>query len=90
MVERSREKPKRHLVAAVGDVELYRIEDAFGCQWIRTHAGIETCMSEKCARLFFLDAKRSGEIFDLEQAIEVSEGPSEDPLEEPLEDPQEE
>jgi len=60
-------RPKKHLVAAIRDVELYRVDDDFGCQWIRMHNGIKTCMSEKAARMFFADAKRTGEIFDLEE-----------------------
>jgi hypothetical protein len=54
-------------VAAIGDIELYRVDDEFGCQWIRKHKGITTCMSEKAARMFFGDAKRMGEVFDLEE-----------------------
>ena len=79
--KRPREKIKKHLVAAIGDVELYRIDDDYGCQWIRNHMGIETCMSEKCARLWFADAKRSGEIFDLETNLNEPAAPLEDPLE---------
>ena len=56
-------KPKRRLVAAIGEMELYRVDDEYGCQWVREHAGIKTCMSEKAARMFFMDAKRTGEIF---------------------------
>ena len=60
-------KPKRHLVAAIGDVELYRVDDDYGCQWVREHGSIKTHMSEKAARLFFNDAKKTGEVFDLEE-----------------------
>jgi hypothetical protein len=60
-------KHKKHLVAAIGDVELYRVDDNYGCQWIRVHEGITTCMSEKAARMFFSDAKRAGEVFDIEE-----------------------
>ena len=60
-------KRKQHLVAAIGDVVLYRVDDEFGCQWVREHNGIETCMNEKAARMFFADAKRTGEVFDLEE-----------------------
>ena len=60
-------KPKRHLVAAIGDIELYRVDDEYGCQWVREHQGIKTCMSEKTARMFFNDAKRTGEVFDLDE-----------------------
>jgi len=65
-----RHKPKRHLVAAIGDVELYRVDDDYGCQWIRLHAGIHTCMSEKAARMFYRDARQTGEIFDIDELEE--------------------
>ena len=71
-------KPKRHLVAAIDDVELYRVVDDFGCQWIRVHAGIETCMGERAARSFFAQARRLGEVFDLETELDVSLEPQED------------
>ena len=63
-------KHKKHLVAAIGDIELYRVDDDYGCRWIREHGNIKTCMSEKAARMFFNDAKRTGEIFDLEELEE--------------------
>jgi hypothetical protein len=75
---------KRHLVAAIGDVELYRCDDEFGCQWIRVHRGITTCMPEKSARLFFADAKRSGEVFDIDTSLGAGVAPTEDTLEDEI------
>jgi len=67
MIMAPKSKPKRHMVAAIGDVVLYRVDDEYGCCWVREHEGLKTHMSEKAARLFFNDAKRTGEVFDLEE-----------------------
>lgn len=82
MTTRSK-KPKRHLVAAVDDIELYRVDDDFGCQWIRRHQGVETCMGERAARSLFTHAKKRGEIFDLdlENEMHIESRPSEDSFE---------
>lgn len=71
---------KKHLVAAIGDVELYRCDDEYGCQWVRVHHGISTCMPEKSARMFFADAKRSGEVFDIDTSLGNSVAPVEDEI----------
>ena len=60
-------KHKKHLVAAIGDIELYRVDDDYGCSWVREHQGLKTHMSEKAARMFYRDARRMGEVFDVEE-----------------------